>query len=1013
MAVDPVKKINATLPVDPATSEAMPAVKGSSELPSFTMGTYTPQVTNESLQNAVQNQQRQINIDELDFVDGWNFSGINMPANMDDESALDDFLYRYGKEKGLVGNVYTMLQAVMELPEYDARKGGFISGEELYGEDYQNLTYTEKLEKIRLSEEAQLAAKYPVAHQRYLEGKQGAAGGFGAFLGSIGLEALYPPLFVSSIGKSSLAAAIGAGTYSLTDDIVKGKDVDFGKAALIAGGGAVFNAAAFKGMEKLRGRQVEKNKKFVNDEANKIMDNAALATAYVVANDLPFSEIPEIVAKRFGHSRDDVNAAKGVTGRKVRVPKKAEAQTIITSAQDALNASTKKNAAGQLIEKYAVPVLNRLQEEMPFVANALNKMEMRRHTNLFVDLATDAEKKRIAKIQGKPIEEVQAGAGNFLKTLRKLNDAENKKLLVAARKGDVAGMEAIISRVAGTSSKQQLKEIRDVLDDVSRRVVGSVPEGTFKFTKMKNYFPTKVKDFDGLSRALGNDKRIGAAMVTAAKRDLAEALDVPVNDIPKEELSELLSKLATGHTTTLKDGKFNYVKTRKVDEVTEDLAQYYQTLDESIYDYITKGNDFSETMRFFNTGGKGFGNIVLKKNAADEAILDAIDMEASMTNFFVKNAPMASSKSINDASTILKARFGKGQESPNKILRHLRDLGYAWTLANPFSALVQLSDIGLSMWMNGFNNTFRAILSKKDFDMLEFGLADTVQAIATNPRDLSASLNNFMKVSGFQRLDRVGKNIYMNAAWRKLQAQAKEGNKEGLKKLRRKYAAAYGDEYESLLSDIRRGSTSSENVRLLIWNELSDAQPISLSKTPLASLENPDGRIFYGLKMFAINQLNLVGRETFKKIKHANPQIKKEGYKNLAMLLPTVAMVGASVDTIRDYVKNGFEGFDPEDFPANMGEYMLKMIGLSYYSIDQLNQGQFGKVATNYIGGFPAWSAFSDMFVGVADIANDGLQTDNTLLTNLPVVGDLAEVLLNDPGSAIRADQYKFKPPTN
>lgn len=1005
MARDPLKNVNVAVPINPATSEAMPTVKESSELPSFQFGTYTPQVTAQGLQNAI----NEIDINELEFDRAWNFGGIAMPANIDDDSALDDFLYRYGREKGLAGNLYTMLQAVMELPEYDARRGGFISGEELYGENYQDLTFNEKLEKIRISEEAQLAAKYPAAHQRYLEGKHGFSGGFGAFLGSIGIEALVPPLFMSSVTKSSIAAAMGGASYSITDDIVKGNDVDFGKAALVGSGAAVFNAVAFKGMEKLRGKQLEKQKQFVRDEANKIVDHAELATAYVVANNLPYTEIPEVVSKRFGHSRDDVNAAKGITGRKVRIPKVPEAKAKIDAAQDILNDVQTKSASGKLVQKYLVPVLNRLQEDMPYVANALNKMEMRRHTNLFLDLSTDAEKKRIAKIRGQSKEEAQAGAGNFLKTIKKLTDTEQRKLLVAARKGDVAGMEKIISRIAGTNTKKEMKEIRDVLDSVSRRISDSVPEGAFGFTRLKNYFPTRVKDLDGLRIALNSDRRIGKGIIAAAEKDLAKALDVNVADIPREELGELYTRIAAGNTTILKDGKFQYVKARKLDALSEDLAQYYARLDESIYDYITKGVDFSEQMKFF-----GKDNIVLKKNAAEEVILDAVDMEASMTNFFTKNAPMASSKSIVDATEILKARFGKGQESPNKILRKIRDLGYAWTLANPFSALVQLSDIGLSMWMNGTVNTFRAILSKKDFDMLEFGLADTVQAIATNPKDLSAGLNTFMKISGFQKLDRIGKNIYMNAAWRKLQQQANPNNKAGLLKLKRKYAAAYGDEYEGLLTDIRRGNTSSENVRLLIWNELSDAQPISLSKTPIASLNSPDGRILYALKMFAINQLNLVGRETYKKIRNANPAIKKEGYKNLAMLLPTVAMVGASVDTVRDYIKNGMEGFNPEDFDNNMGEYMLKMIGMSYYTIDQIEKGEFDKVVGNYLFGVPAFSAFTDMVVGgiYEPIAEGGIDTENQLVTNLPVVGDLINVLFNDPASAIRAEQYKFKPPT-
>jgi hypothetical protein len=344
-----------------------------------------------------------------------------------------------------------------------------------------------------------------------------------------------------------------------------------------------------------------------------------------------------------------------------------------------------------------------------------------------------------------------------------------------------------------------------------------------------------------------------------------------------------------------------------------------------------------------------------------------------------------------------------GQQSPSGAVKFLRDLGYIWTLANPFSALIQLSDVGLAMWSQGIINTFRGMLSKKEFEMLDYGLADTIQSIATNPRDLSKTLTFFMKYSGFQKMDRIGKNVYMNATWQNVKRQAQ--TKAGVEKLARRYKTAYGDEFDSLISALKKGDASDENVKLLIWNELSDAQPISLSKTPQASLDNPNGRIMYSLKMFMINQLNFVGRKTYKAIRSKDPAVRAEGYQSLAMLLPTVAFVGASMSELRAYLKNGLEGFEPTNFDDRMGEFALKMVGASYYTIDQIGRGDLVGAAGNYAT-IPAFSFFKDVYEG---LINEKFDSKNSILTGLPVVGDLVNIIANDAAGDVRREANKFK----
>ena len=52
----------------------------------------------------------------------------------------------------------------------------------------------------------------------------------------------------------------------------------------------------------------------------------------------------------------------------------------------------------------------------------------------------------------------------------------------------------------------------------------------------------------------------------------------------------------------------------------------------------------------------------------------------------------------------------------------------------------------------------------------------------------------------------------------------------------------YGDEIDAIVSDLKAGLTLSENVKLHMFNELADIQPIALSEMPEAYLTVPNGR---------------------------------------------------------------------------------------------------------------------------------------------------------------------------
>tara|TARA_R110000765_G_scaffold114681_1_gene207493 strand:+ start:1651 stop:4602 length:2952 start_codon:yes stop_codon:yes gene_type:complete len=934
----------------------------------------------------------------LVFEGAANLAGreqIMLDPDNDSSDAIDDFVFGFRMEDSLTENIGEMLKATFPVLStefrYDSDGEGFNikTPEEVYGDSYMDSSFKERLAIHKQVKEADLAKKYPEQYAQWRNGDQSGSTTFGNFIGAVGLDVLLP-FKAATIPKTAIMAAGLGGLYSVTDDIVEGQNVSAGKAALmsVAGGGIAFGLG--KAGAALTKRKEGKIAAYEVTKADEALDRISYVAAETKIAGKTAADVPSEVLERLGYTADDVAYFRSLSNHKTKFPQTMEEATFIVSeAKDLAKEGFKRQG---IVSQFLQPVLEVVQNSAPQVANSLNKMEYFRHSRLFKYLGTEKDRKILAKAQGVDPQDAKIGVGDTIKVLKQLSDKDDDLLTMAGRNGDDNAIVDILSKYTSrNAAKTHMENTRRVIDDIGN---GLEKASNGSLTRTKNYWPSSVKDLKGLRKTLGNDKRIGTTQLNKYIEDYAKHLQVAVDAIPDAELSNFLTKIAQGEVPEFTKKGFSYAKGRKVRTINSDMAKHYERNDKQLYNFVGRSVDFMETARFLGTS-----NFIKKTTAntklSTDDIFDNIDLDLSVASMLAQKAPNLPAGASDDITNILKARFGTGQQSPHAAIKFMRDLGYAWTLANPFSALVQLSDVGLSMWMNGFTNTLRASLSPRVWDMLQFGLADTVQAMAVNRKDLSPLLTNFMKVSGFSKFDRIGKNIFMNAAWLKAQKQAQ--SKLGQDALRRKYKDVYGKEFDDLIDNLKAGNINNENVKLLMWHELSGAQPISLSKTPLKSLENPNGRVMYALKMFAINQINLIGRQTFKKLQSKDPRVRAEGIKATAMLLPTIGFVGASVQSIREYIKNGFNGLDPSEMDERTGEYMLKLIGANYRTIDNLKEGQVATAFGDIVGLTPpAFQALTDVVVGGLQGLDGEIGTNNELVKNLPVVGGLINVLFND-----------------
>jgi hypothetical protein len=181
----------------------------------------------------------------------------------------------------------------------------------------------------------------------------------------------------------------------------------------------------------------------------------------------------------------------------------------------------------------------------------------------------------------------------------------------------------------------------------------------------------------------------------------------------------------------------------------------------------------------------------------------------------------------------LQARFIQGELSPSQLIRTIREFGYATTIANPLSALVQLGDLAVSAVVNGLRNTIASMFGKKIATLKDIGLEDyIIQELEQSGR----TLEKLFRISGFKRIDRLGKEVFINSAFRKWNKLTQ--SEGGAQSFRNKWGKFYGDETENIIADLRAGNVT-ENVKFHLFNELSGIQPISLLEVPEAYLRNP------------------------------------------------------------------------------------------------------------------------------------------------------------------------------
>ena len=857
---------------------------------------------------------------------------------------LDEFGYQRDLGLNVARKAGLYLDAVMPTGEWIYNPETFTdewkTAEEVYGKEVLQLPFEERLKYMqednvtRAREANQMtAAVLDVAG----EDQEMALAGRG--ITAVLDPALVPAIALSVAGIVPTLAA--GGLYALSDEgtnqLLK-QELDVDKLAEATIYGTAFAAATapvrsagllYKAGVQMPAKGVETGgKKLINlvqnthaasgmktasTSANKIVQKLEEKTAFHLMNTTLSNGKPVTNPQAMLLAQKDlsltpkkmVDVFKYASRKPAYVSRENAAK--IMAAKESPVAST--SAIGKTWDKIGAPLTTAVRNIDESVGGALRNMEMKLHINSAETMkkATPYLKQMLAASKSKdPMLKAQ-----YVKLENALND------------GTFRTARTIINKHF-PELKEPFEQSRKVLDSLYARARDS----GIKISYITNHNPRVVRDIEGLKARAGTKvaSAIENALDDAAKKkgldSWVELDEATASDI----ISNVIKRGGKGQPSSLEAG-------RKYNTIPEHLREFYHDTTTAFQLYVNRAEREIARHEFF--GASGVKNID-----------GSIDLDGSIANVLLKSMKKGNLTNTQqgDLTFLLRARFNADNNAMGKVFATVRDLQYAALLGQFDSALIQLGDVGSSLYLNGIANTAKAIASKgkKGLTAEDFGLVNKVSAEMSNMDGATKILDFGLTWSGFKKIDQFGKNTFLKASWLKNTKLARDNPQALVDKYKNVFEGEMGD----LIADLQARRVT-DNTKLLLWNELSDVQPISLSEMPAAYLNMKNGRILYSLKSFGLKQLDLVRRNIIMKAQRGQVA---EAFEEALKYGAIMGLSGGSVENARSFLRGGFDLDATSSMDDAAFESLSKIFFMSKYTKEKfLQEGKYGSYAMNLI----------------------------------------------------------------
>ena len=440
-------------------------------------------------------------------------------------------------------------------------------------------------------------------------------------------------------------------------------------------------------------------------------------------------------------------------------------------------------------------------------------------------------------------------------------------------------------------------EIRNEFREVGMTVVN----------RQGGYWGRVVTDPAGLKKVMGSDnlkemdkkilefanekQRLAGSKTAFGKGDINTARQSITQDEYSNILNQFILKGMRKHTPSGKVNRAAATERRSIDDPlnaqtadgqTVNLRSFYADPVQAITANIRRNTENIEERRLFGTSAG--------------SVDDTIDVDLSVEKY-LKDMGITDVTQEQQLRELLVSRFTMGKVAPAKYLQILKNIGMMTVLATPKAAAIQIADLAHSVLMNGTANTVKAVYRKNGITRETIGMGNKIGVefdmggvARWDVKSMDALINNRVgasigvKKNGdefgilgttkdgrgrgigtfFGFTDGFGKEVYMRAAFNKLNKQVQSG--AGRNQFLTDYGKMFGRDTQAVMDELAEGGAQapSRNLGLLMYTELAKIQPLDMSHMSQVYLDHPNGRIAYALKSFALKQLDIMRRRVAK-----------------------------------------------------------------------------------------------------------------------------------------------------
>ena len=527
----------------------------------------------------------------------------------------------------------------------------------------------------------------------------------------------------------------------------------------------------------------------------------------------------------------------------------------------------------------------------------------------------------------------------YIKKYRKLDDTKKRELdYLILNKQD----ERIREFVRQNDMLEEYNQARTLLDNLYAE--GNKAGMDMGF--LQEYFPTKVVDPEGLITYLkGTDKW------TEIERALAE-ID-PNNQMSIEDRANAINNILRGYNRADPISKQGFQNERLIFHKTPEMMKFYAPSDEALMRYVSGMSSALAIRNAFNV-----------KNAfnAEESI-------GGVVQELIKSGQITY-KEEAFIRKMLKARLNYARTAP--IVALLKNFGYLGTMNNITSAVTQIGDLYANFYKYNFGTAMKALFGKREITKEDLHI-DSIWEEFADAGWTGIAVNKLFSAIGLNKFDKFGKETAINGAWIDLKERLKNNDISLLEDL----SAAFGSRSKQVMEDIKNNNIT-EDVKLLIWTQLADTQPLGKSGVPVGYLNNPHGRIIYQLKTYTINQLSLFYADGIYKINKGlatkNKKLFLQGVGNTAKLALLLTIFNAGADALKNLIMGR-----KIDISDTLLSNMLWNIGVTKYTFYRGQRDGYARaLLENYLLP-PQISMGDDAYMDIKKIATGKRKPSDTI----------------------------------